>query len=201
MLRHLRLFVLTFLAAIVLLVNLCAADGPFDYFENSWNVIGLKDYAHGTRVTPDNKLLLANKRTVQIRVGRRLTLLSRKQTKTLLEGWLPVVLLSEADGPICWEIRLWATPLPSVKDWKKAFDGPAEGENFLNWIQVEAVNTSDKPADARGSASRKPARRRPAAANTRGRSARKQRRSSRSAFPTNRLPVRPRSTTKTPTFG
>ena len=33
------------------------ADEPFDYFRNSWNVLGLKDYEHGTRVAPDNKLL------------------------------------------------------------------------------------------------------------------------------------------------
>ena len=35
------------------------ADEPFDYFQNSWNVIGLKDYNDGTRVTPDNELILA----------------------------------------------------------------------------------------------------------------------------------------------
>lgn len=131
----------------------CIAEDPFDYFENSWNVIGLKDYRHGTRVTPDNKLLLADGRAVQIRTGSRLTLLSRKQTKTLLEGWLPVILLSASDGPVRFDIRLWATPLPSVKDWQKAFDWPVENEggeeNYLNWIQVTVVNTSDKPAGAR----------------------------------------------------
>ena len=146
---HLRPFVFAVLTALPLFAVTCTADEPFDYFENSWNVIGLKDYAQGTRITPDNRLLLADGRTVQIRVRCRLTLLSREQTKTLLEGWLPVVLLWAADGPIRWDIRLWATPLPNVEDWKKAFDGPSEGENYLNWIQVEAVNTSDKPADAR----------------------------------------------------
>jgi hypothetical protein len=34
---------------------------------------------------------------------------------------------------------MWSTPLPSVKDWQKAFDWPTEGENFLNWIQMGAV--------------------------------------------------------------
>jgi hypothetical protein len=34
------------------------AEEPFDYFDNSWSVIGLKDYARGTRITPDNKLMI-----------------------------------------------------------------------------------------------------------------------------------------------
>ena len=41
------------------------AEEPFDYFRNSWNVIGLKDYQCGTRVTPDNRLLLADNKMVQ----------------------------------------------------------------------------------------------------------------------------------------
>ena len=45
------------------------AGQPFDYFVNNWNVIGLKDYARGARVTPDNRLQLADA-MVQIRVGR-----------------------------------------------------------------------------------------------------------------------------------
>ena len=27
----------------------------FDYFSNNWNVVGLKDYIHGSRITPDNE--------------------------------------------------------------------------------------------------------------------------------------------------
>jgi hypothetical protein len=36
-----------------------------------------------------------------------------------------------------------------VKDWRKAFDWPTEGDNFLNWIQVEATNTSGEKAQAK----------------------------------------------------
>jgi len=117
------------------------ADEPFDYFRNSWNVIGLKDYNDGARVTPDNRLLLAGKATVRIRCGRELIPLSRKQTKTLLDGWLPVILITAGDGPVRYDFQLFATPLPSVKDFQKAFDWPTEGENFLNWIVVKATNT------------------------------------------------------------
>jgi len=124
-------------------------DEPFDYFRNSRNVIGLKDYRDGTRVTPANELLLANKARVTIRFGRDLTPLSREQTKTLLDGWLPIILLTARDGDVRYDFTLWATPLPSVKDWQKAFDWPTEGENFLNWIQVTATNTGAAAAEAK----------------------------------------------------
>ena len=70
------------------------ADEPFDYFQNSWNVIGLKDYNDGTRITPDNELILAGGDKLQLRFGKEMKPLSRKQTKTLLDGWMPIVLLS-----------------------------------------------------------------------------------------------------------
>jgi hypothetical protein len=114
---------------------------PFDYFQNSWNVIGLKDYSDGTRITPDNELLLAGGDKVQIKFGKELTPLSRKQTKTLYEGWMPIVLLSAQDGAVRYDFTLWATPLPTVKDWQKAFDWPTEGENFLNWVKLKVTNT------------------------------------------------------------
>ena len=37
-------------------VPAAANDAAFDYFENNWNVVGLKDYLHGSRVTPNNEL-------------------------------------------------------------------------------------------------------------------------------------------------
>jgi hypothetical protein len=129
------------------------ADEPFDYFRNSWNVIGLKDYAHGTRIKPNNTLVVGDsnqpKATVQIRFGQQLRPLSRKQTKKLMDGWLPVILITATDERVVYEFTLWATPLPAVKDWRDAFDRPTEGENFLNWILVKIVNTGDTTANAK----------------------------------------------------
>jgi hypothetical protein len=125
------------------------ADEPFDYFRNSWNVIGLKDYAQGTRITPKNELVIADNAIVQIRYGRQLIPLSRRQSKRLLDGWLPVILITTEDEFVRYESTLWATPLPTVKDWQKAFDWPTEGENFLNWIFVKVTNTGDKTAEAK----------------------------------------------------
>jgi hypothetical protein len=122
----------------------------FDYFVNNWNVIGLKDYVHGTRVTPDNQLLLADNAHVQIRLGSDRTPLSRANPKLALHGWMPIIVVTADEGPIHYEITFWATPLPNVADWKKAFDWPTEGENFLNWILVKATNKGDAPVEAVG---------------------------------------------------
>jgi len=129
-------------------VPLFGAAEPFDYFENSWSVIGLKDYDRATRLTPQNELQLANKEKIRLVVGPGQTQLSRKQTKTLLEGWLPVVLLNTEEAGVRYEFTLWATPLPSVRNWKAAFDWPTEGDNFLNWIQVKARNVGAKTSEA-----------------------------------------------------
>ncbi|MBM4033005.1 MAG: hypothetical protein FJ291_14635, partial [Planctomycetes bacterium] len=137
------------IACLLLHSHAGGAAEPFDYFANSWNVIGLKDYRDGARVTPANELLLAGKAKVTIRFGRNLTPLSREQTKTLLDGWLPIILLTARDGDVRYDFTLWATPLPTSKDWQKAFDWPTEGENFLNWIQAKATNTGAAQAEAK----------------------------------------------------
>jgi hypothetical protein len=126
-----------------------ADDAPFDYFHNSWNVVGLKDYRDGARMTPDNSILLAEKGVLRFRFGKDLTPLSRRQTKTALEGWLPVMLLSTQDGAVRYDFKFWATPLPTVNDWQKAFDWPTEGENFLVWTTVTATNAGSQAAEAK----------------------------------------------------
>ena len=125
------------------------AGEPFDYFANSWNVVGLKDYRDGARLTPGNELMLAGKAKLRLRFGRRLIPLSRTQTKTCLEGWLPVILVTANDEAVRYDLTFWATPLPTAKDWQKAFDWPTEGENFLCWITVKATNTGNAQTEAK----------------------------------------------------
>ncbi len=122
---------------------------PFDYFRNSWNVIGLRDYEHGTRITPDNQLQLGGGRQLQIFYGAELAPLGREQIKTLRDGWMPIIRLHAEDGSVHYEFQFWATPLPSVRDWRKAFAWPTEGENFLNWIDVCVINRGTVPAEAK----------------------------------------------------
>jgi hypothetical protein len=125
------------------------ADEPFDYFVNSWSVIGLKDYNDGTRITPANELILADGARAQLRIGSASTPLSRGQTKTLYDGWLPIILLSAQEGTVRYEFTIWATPLPTVSDWRKAFDWPSEGENYLNWVAVKITNTGESQTEAK----------------------------------------------------
>ena len=125
------------------------AEEPFDYFRNSWNVIGLKDYNFGTRVSPDNRLLLSGKSSMEFRVGTRLTPLGVRPIKQLLEGWLPIIVLTTREGSVRYDLTLWAAPLPTVKDWHKAYAWPTEGENYMNWVQVRATNTGSTTAEAK----------------------------------------------------
>ena len=77
---------------------------PFDYFENNWNVIGLKDYRHGSRISPDNELLLVGKTSVQIRIGSNRTALSRVHGKLALDGWMPIIVVNADDRPVRYEV-------------------------------------------------------------------------------------------------
>ena len=123
---------------------------PFDYFTNNWNVVGLKDYPRGARVTPDNRLFLAGTNTaVRVQFGRTLAPLNRQHGKLALAGWMPIMVIAADDEAVHYEFTYWATPMPGVKDWGKAFDWPTEGENFLIWVRYQATNKSDQPAEAR----------------------------------------------------
>ncbi|MBN2128530.1 MAG: family 20 glycosylhydrolase [Sedimentisphaerales bacterium] len=131
-----------------LIERVARSTANFDYFTNNWNVVGLKDYTHGSRITPDNRLVLANKTPIEIHIGPDHTQLSRENPKLAQDGWMPIIIVTAEKEQVDYEVAYWATPLPDVKDWRKAFDWPTEGENFLNWIRVKATNNSDKPVQA-----------------------------------------------------
>ncbi|MBN1443698.1 MAG: hypothetical protein JXA90_13395 [Planctomycetes bacterium] len=119
-----------------------------DYFTNSWSAVGLKDYALATRITPDHRLLLSEGRSLRIRCGSGAKPLPRREPKTLLAGWLPVVVIEARDGPVRYEALIWASPSPRVEDWRAAYDGPEAGEEYINWTAVRARNDGAAPAEA-----------------------------------------------------
>ncbi|MCX6223420.1 MAG: metallophosphoesterase family protein [Bacteroidia bacterium] len=122
----------------------------FDYFINNWNVAGLKDYPRGARISPENTILLDESAgAVEIRFGENLNLLSRKQGKLAYDGWMPIILVNADESGIRYEFTIWATPMPDVRDWQKAFDWPTEGENFTVWIRYKVINTSAIQAKAK----------------------------------------------------
>ena len=75
-------------------LNYRPLDRAFDYFENNWNVVGLKDYKFGSRITPNNELVLAGKTPVEIRIGADRTPLSRENAKLAMDGWMPIILVT-----------------------------------------------------------------------------------------------------------
>lgn len=157
--RNLTSLLCAILPALILPWEVLAADTTsaapksgegFDYFENNWNVAGLKDYPRGARVTPDNRIFLAGTNaTVQVRFGRALTPLARRHGKLALMGWMPILVVAADDGPVHYEFTYWATPMPEVEDWRQAFNWPTEGENFLVWVRYQATNSANQPAEAK----------------------------------------------------
>jgi len=152
-----RILLLIFVLSCVITQNLIvvkpvlcdtSSAANFDYFTNNWNVIGLKDYNFGSRITPDNKLVLADKTPIEIRIGSSRTLLKAEYPKLATDGWIPIIVVTTEVEQVDYEVTYWATPLPDLKDWRKAFDWPTEGENYLNWIRIRATNNSDKSLTA-----------------------------------------------------
>lgn len=129
-----------------LLLSPANAEQPFDYFSNSYGVVGLKDYDTGVRIQPDNQFA-----GIQIKVGRSLRPLTAEHKKTLLNGWMPIVVIKTEENDVTYESLIWVTPLPTVTDWQKAFDWPVEGEKYLLWTVVKATNTGKNQAEAKAS--------------------------------------------------
>jgi hypothetical protein len=136
------------LAVLIVSGSPLRADEPFDYFTNSWSMVGLNDYLAATRITPQNELLLAEKQRLRIAIGPQSTPLSRRQVKTRMEGWLPVIQFTAVQDSVRYAFQIWAAPLPDVKDWAAAYDGPGQGENYLNWIRVQVSNAGSQARHA-----------------------------------------------------
>ena len=106
----------------------------------------MKDYDTGVRIQPDNQFS-----GIQIKIGPSLRPLAAEDKKTLLNGWIPIVRISAEEAGVTYESLIWVAPLPTVNDWRKAFDWPAEGEKYLLWVMVEATNTGAQAAEAKAS--------------------------------------------------
>ncbi len=132
---------------------------PFSYFVNDFGIVGVKNYNRGTRISSYNRLMIVEDytksqhtcydETVQMRFGKKLQPLGPRHTKTNMEGWIPVVMLTAKENQVRYDFKIWATPLPNAKDWKKAYDWPTEGHNFLTWVWLRVTNEGSKPTVAK----------------------------------------------------
>ncbi len=134
------------ISAVLILVAPAKAEQPFDYFSNSRSVVGLKDYDTGVRINPDNTF-----DGVQIKVGPELKPITADCKKTLLNGWMPITVLRTKEGDVAYDSTIWVSPLPTARDWRKAYDWPVDGEKYLLWVMVKATNTGKQPVEAKAS--------------------------------------------------
>jgi hypothetical protein len=119
---------------------------PFDYFSNSWSLIGLKDYPDGTRISPDGEFLLAGKAACRILAGESLRALDSRIRRTLEKGRLPVVHCDFVlNGTVEYAIEAFASPFPSAGPEGYDF---SSNPNFLNLVRITVRNTADTPQTA-----------------------------------------------------
>ena len=120
------------------------SDGPFEYFSNPWTVIGLKDGAFGTRITPKGELVLADGLRCRPLIGTPPRSLGECARPVLREGHLPIVVYEfAADGGVRGRVEAFACPLES--DDPSGYGQPV-GNNFLNLVRLSLANTGDTPA-------------------------------------------------------
>jgi hexosaminidase len=57
-----------------------------DYFTNNWNIVGLKDYKHGSGITPGNNLVVTGKIPVEVQISTNRKPLSRANPNPATDG-------------------------------------------------------------------------------------------------------------------
>jgi len=150
---------MSYLARVVALLTLGCCAGlvqaekitdlstEFDYFANSWGLIGLKDYPSGCRITPDWHLQLADGIEAEWLLGESGQSLPRGVRRTSEFGGPLVCSYLLVDRSIdCW-LRAWAMPLPG-RPWDYRNRGADEG-NFLLVATARLRNRSRRPRPAR----------------------------------------------------
>jgi hypothetical protein len=121
----------------------CAA-GRSTTSPNSWTVIGLKDYAWGTRVTPAMELVLADERVCRPLVGHALVPIGYRWAKTLRDGYLPIVRCQKRRREaITHTVEAFACP---PEPGTQAPDDWPTHDNLLNLLRITLADESNRPA-------------------------------------------------------
>ncbi len=88
---------------------------PFDYFSNSWSVVGLKDYPDGTRISPNGELLLGNETVCELLAGEGLRPLDKSIRMSLVKGYLPIIHYDFlVNDSVEYIIEVFACPMPAA---------------------------------------------------------------------------------------
>ncbi len=114
----------------------------FDYFTNSWTVLGLTNYDRGTRVSPEGELVLADNLICCPLIGKEMVSLNDSVKRVLLHGCLPIVQYDFIAGKtIRYEIEMLACPEPEDNP---NFHWPEE-KSFINLMKVKLTNLRFEP--------------------------------------------------------
>lgn len=121
-------------------------ENPFDYFANSWALIGLKDFPDATRLSPAGEFLLADGTVCQLLLGEGLVPIDSRVKKTLAKGYVPIV---TCDLVLDDEVRLTleAFAAPHDDPGQASYDWPLE-PNFLNFVRLAFRNLRPGPVKA-----------------------------------------------------
>ena len=108
---------------------------PWCYLAKSTTVIGVPFQPDVTQVTFDGALYTKNAELCFFYGQPMRPLLARQ--KNFLEGWLPVVQYAWSDGPVSYDIEMFAA----------ALDGES-ADNTVNFVRLRARNTGHTPVTA-----------------------------------------------------
>ncbi len=113
-------------------------EDPFDYFSNSWALIGLKDFPDATRLSPAGEFLLADGTACQFLLGESLVPVDSRVKRTLAKGYLPIVATDIVlNGDVRLTVETFAAPLDDPG--RASYDWPLE-PNFLNFVRLSFRN-------------------------------------------------------------
>ncbi len=118
----------------------------FDYFANSWTVVGLKDHPAGVRISPAMDLFLGDGLIVRPLAGVPLRPLNNGIRRIWRDGALPIASASFTIGErVSYTVETAAAPLdPSGES---GFDWPTSA-SFLCVLRITVTNVSSAPAEA-----------------------------------------------------
>jgi len=114
----------------------------FDYFANSWGLVGLKDYPNGCRITPDWRLQLADGVEARWVLGSEGTPLPKGIRRTLVDS-LPILRSRlRVEGALDCPLTVFAVPLPGRPfDYRRR---RADDDNFVVVASAHVTNTTSQ---------------------------------------------------------
>jgi hypothetical protein len=140
------LILLTLTANPCFAAHIADLSSRFDYFANSWGLVGLKDYPNGCRIAPDWTLQLGDGVQASWRLGDGSVQLPQGIRRELVDS-LPIVRSAVLmDGVVRYEWTVFGLPLPGRPyDYRKR---SSDDDNFVIVAVVRATNLSPQQQSA-----------------------------------------------------